>query len=225
MTVVIPLGKGSKHNNLELRYCLRSIEKHLKGCGDICIVGEFPTWLRDVIHIPFADGRRKQLNIRDKILAACDDDRVTDDFLFFNDDFFLLEDIQANEVKYCYCGNLAKNSEPAGRKLAGKLYERGFDNLNFDIHLPIVYNKDKFRHAVHAFDWETDLTIKSLYANYWKVTAEIYPDLKINTFMNYGMIKKAITGRFMFSVGDFGITPGMKHLWAELYPSKSKYES
>ena len=52
MTVVYVLGTGSKWKNYELLYSLRSIEKNLKGFTDVVIVGELPSWIQNVIHIP-----------------------------------------------------------------------------------------------------------------------------------------------------------------------------
>ena len=46
--VVIPLGTGSRWQDNELRYCLRSIEKNLSGVNEVVIVGEKPKWLTNV---------------------------------------------------------------------------------------------------------------------------------------------------------------------------------
>src|SRR5688500_13559340 len=95
-SIVIPLGHGSHWGNTELRYCLRSVEKHLTGYGDVIIIGEKPAWLRNVIHIPFDEGPapksfEKERNIFNKIMVACNDDRVTDSFLFMPADHLMLQ--------------------------------------------------------------------------------------------------------------------------------------
>ena len=70
ISVVYPLGTGSKWQNNELRYSLRSLSK-ISGIGDVFIVGEKPDWVRNVIHIPCKDVPfRKEYSIYTKIMAA-----------------------------------------------------------------------------------------------------------------------------------------------------------
>ena len=52
MDIVIPLGTGSRWQNNELRFALRSIEKYLTGYDKIFIIGECPSYLQNIIHIP-----------------------------------------------------------------------------------------------------------------------------------------------------------------------------
>ena len=48
----------------ELRYSLRSVEKHLKNFGKVYIIGNLPSFLKDVVHIPYDDvDRSKETNI------------------------------------------------------------------------------------------------------------------------------------------------------------------
>src|SRR5436190_6206687 len=74
--VLIPLGKGSRHDNLELKYCLRSIEKHLTGIKNVWIVGQKPGWIdyNLVVHVPYQDNPNNWMranNIYNKILNGC----------------------------------------------------------------------------------------------------------------------------------------------------------
>ncbi len=49
MDIVIALGTGSRWMDNELRYALRSIEKHLKGhTGRILLIGQRPKWVNKV---------------------------------------------------------------------------------------------------------------------------------------------------------------------------------
>jgi hypothetical protein len=237
-----PLGFGSRNNDIELRYCLRSIEKHLSGYGDIFLVGHKPKWINDkVIHIPAEDEQRtwwKERNIYRKILLACEDPRVSDDFLFMNDDHYLLADYVAGEFPYYWEGEL---TDYVGREdQYGNTIRNTFEYFTagkywakyFDIHSPILYNKGRFEKYVAPMGWNRKYgySIKTSYCVYWPeewLSSRIeYPDLKINQPLPPQKVKELLTGRSWFSVGNkaFDIGGGMERVLQELYPNKSKYE-
>lgn len=228
--VVIPVIKnGSKCNDLELLYCLRSIEKNLTGYGNIVIVGHLPEIINpdSVIHIPFKDSPNKQANIRNKILAAFDDERVTETILFANDDHILLpkialESITAPNFPYFYFGDLSQAAEKAARISGLQLREAGNPTKWFDLHSPIVYKKDLFNEAMKHYS--EDCSIKSIYANHWFIEGVECSDLKINSNLRYERIVQEIEGRYFFSYGDYGINAPMKRVLSELFPEPSKYE-
>ena len=61
MDIVYIIGKGSKWNNQELKYSLRSIAKYGINIGKVFIVGYKPNFVSDeVIYIPCDDiGEKK----------------------------------------------------------------------------------------------------------------------------------------------------------------------
>ena len=235
-SIVIPLGVGSRWNDTELRYCLRSVEKHLTGYGDVFIIGEKPSWLRNVVHIPFDEGfnpqsYEKERNIYKKVMTACNDGRVTDDFLFMNDDHFLLQDYEAMKFPYYCQGWLSEFMTVTDYKTTISntielLWPLGHDCLYFDIHCPIVYNKARFAWCLSA-DWSKyfGYCIKTVYCNSVEGLKAIeYPDLKINEVYPADKIHKFIAGRPWFSIGDQARQGGLLKVLQELYPNKSKYE-
>ena len=62
MDIVIPLGTESRWHDNELRFTLRSIEKHLTGYRNVIIVGWCPPWVQNVVHIKKEDwaGKKNQ---------------------------------------------------------------------------------------------------------------------------------------------------------------------
>jgi hypothetical protein len=84
--VVYVLGTGSKWKNNELRFSLRAIEKNLTGYRDIYVIGENPGFLQNVIHIPYPDELPGNAdgNIARKVLRACREKKLSDNFLFIN---------------------------------------------------------------------------------------------------------------------------------------------
>ena len=239
MDVVYVLGKGSKWQDNELRYSLRSVEKFLKGYDQVVVVGERPSWLKNVVHIPFANARShvfKQQNIYDKILQACNADFVSNDFLFFNDDFFLLQAIQADAIPYYYKGDLV--GALAGRDAEDSyglsmshtielLKSLELPTLNFDGHAPIIYNKELFKAALKDIWWSRHhgYVVKSLYCNLCRITGTYLKDCKITQPYKMPELLEKIAGRSFFSCGDRGLQGDLKKYLEQTYPQKSTYET
>lgn len=247
ISIVIPLASpennlGSRWGDQELKYCLRSIEKHLTGYGHIFIIGHKPAFLNDkVIHIPASDEDKtfwKERNIFNKIMIACGDERVTEDFLFMNDDHFLLCNFIGNGFPYYYSGYLMEYSDRPDQY--GNSAKNTYDIMKvknelaryWDIHCPIIYNKTMFV-QLSVYDWNKKYgyCIKSLYcehhnidAYYGEDTGWEYPDLKINEAISSTLINKLIDGRLFFSIGNRAFDGGIVNVLGELYPSRSKYE-
>lgn len=103
--IVIPLGVGSLWQDNELRFCLRSISKYLTDYGQIFIIGDCPDFIQNIIHIPATDSifrKDKDRNIFNKLMIACEQNEISESFLFMNDDHYLLSDLVASEIPYYY---------------------------------------------------------------------------------------------------------------------------
>lgn len=249
--IVIPLGKGSQWENNELRYSLRSLEKFGRNVGKVFVVGEMPKFIKasaringwsgqvfenTVTYIPHVDKYGHERNIMEKVLAACKDERVSDNFLFWNDDFFLTDFIDCENYPNYYHGTLEQRaserlkSDGYGISIRNTLdVFKDSNQIFFDIHCPIVYNKGQFLNSVPLLDWTkgNGYIIKSLYANTWFENSDIYfemPDLKFNKVISKTEIRAKLEGRHIFSVADSGLFRDMKETIKELYPIPSQYE-
>lgn len=237
--VIIPLGNGSHYDDIELLFCLRSIEQHVNNVGTIFIIGQCPEWLQNVIHIPFSDStepRQKEHNIVSKIIAACDDDRVSDNFLFFNDDHFILQDVDGETFPLHYKGTLQESMRKA---TPGNAYRVSVDNTlrllthlhktlwNYDTHCPIVYNKAMFKEAMSKCNWSRPYgyVIKSMYANYHGLKGTYYMDCKIRDAQEVDSIIGCIANRLYFTVDDAAFNYNMRTVLLNKFPNKSKYET
>lgn len=233
--VVIPLGKGSQFGNAELRYCLRSVDMYLKGIRNVYIIGEKPNGFKNIIHIPYPDKYSKEQNIMLKVLAACDNPNVSDGFLFMNDDHFFKTTTDAVNYPNYYDTRLIDWDN--GRRLF-QPYKQAILNthrtlinndlpaLHYDIHCPILYNKELFKNVMSRYSWDIDFgyVVKSLYANTLKLKGIQIQDCKINEPLHLYSIANLIQDRHIFSIGDSGFTPVMQELLENLYPYKSRYE-
>lgn len=218
--VVIPY----KHKDgLELKYCLKGIEGFLVGYRRIFLVGtEFPSWYKgQTIYCPDVPGR-KQLSIFNKLLAACNSE-VSEDFIMFNDDHFLLKLIEVTEIKNWTSGTMSKALEKARGKyytaILNTMEELGGDRLYYDIHAPCIYNKEKFK-GLQGYDWSKELVIKSLYFNTYPCEKAAMTDCKINIPMTREGIEEKIKDRLFFSTGPNGMKIQMKKKLEELYSEK-----
>lgn len=235
--IVYPLGSGSRWQNNEIRYSLRSVEKHLKGVRNVYIVGQKPLWLGNLIHIPADDPLNYNAdgNIAMKVLKVCEIEDLSDDFLFINDDHIFLKDIQASEIPNYYKFDLVKKSE---KYFEGGLYvqrlkrtrdilkKRKLPTLHFDCHTPIILNKKKFPEVIEYFAYRDGIgyTMKSLYANFLRLEGVHRPDLNIKSPSTLSAITQATEGETIMAFNDRGLSGDLKKFLQIKFPNKSKYE-
>lgn len=237
--IVIPLGKGSIWgDDEELRYALRGFVRHLSGIRNVVIVGELPSWVTGVIHIPCKDKQGhewRDLNIFNKVMLACNDDRVSDDFLFCNDDHFLNADFEAGAFPYHYRElDMIETIHKAVKQTSWRtciqntrdyLEGNGLDVKMFDTHCPILYNKYRFM-LLNRVDWAKPYGygIKSLYANINRIEGQYHPDNKIfPSEQNTKRLIEKIQSAPYFSTSSLVPQP-QKEIIMNLYPSPSPYE-
>lgn len=89
---VFVIGNGSQHQNEELRYALRSLEKNCKFVRNVYICGICPSWIdkTQVRHLMWPDSfdHAKDANIIDKLRHACETRGIAKRILFCSDDQF-----------------------------------------------------------------------------------------------------------------------------------------
>lgn len=175
--IVYPIGKKSYWNDQELTYSLRSVEKHLSNVRNVWIVGRVPDQITNVSHIPATDPHPiPDLNIMEKVLKACEHPDISDPFLFFNDDHYILHDFDATDFPDFYFGTLEDYFKRRGgdgyglraRNTMNLLKGKGLPTKYFDVHFPILYRKQEFiDNVVKAIDIKKPhgFILKSLYGN------------------------------------------------------------
>lgn len=233
MDIIIPLGPQTRWQDNELRFALRSIEKYLTGYRDIYIVGKKRDWLTGVRYL---DGEEaintevKQRCIFKKILTAAKTDEVSEKFIKWHDDHYLLKPLDVSEIKNWYYGDLkmlAKKAEGIYHRVVVNshkyLKDKGWTDFNFDIHVPIVFEKSKFTQLENE-NWNQEHIIKSLYCNKFGVEKEEMQDVKFGRPFRDSEIRSVINGRMFFSISENGTNGAIKQVLQELYPDSSKYE-
>lgn len=238
--IVIPLGKGSVWgNNHELKYCLRGIEKYLSNVGHLYIVSnKLPSWLTNVTLL-YADDEKgsewKDRNIYRKILCACENEDVSEDFLFMNDDHFMQDVFELPDFPYYYREHdmqetIDKNINNIAWKTSiqntrNYLVNNGYECKMFDTHTPIIYNKSMFN-KLSKLDWNTPYGygIKSLYANMNRINGTLCKDGKLfPSETSETSIKKRVMDNPCFSTSSY-VPIQQQEFIESLFTEKSKYE-
>lgn len=224
------------NEGLELKYALRSVEKHLFGVGNIFIIGDKPDWLQEAIHIPFKDGNMmagKERNIYQKVLTAAMDPRVNNYFLYMNDDHFLLRDFEASQFPPYWhntlSGSLETNKSPYRQTLENTIaaLPMGGMECNFDGHCPMVFNRERFVRTFERVDWSIPYgyCMKTMYCVLNGIVGEHMPDLKVSGAPPKGWMQEILMDKGnYFSISDKSLNKVMRDALEELYPLTSKYE-
>lgn len=238
MQIFIPLANTSHNNYLELRYALRSFQKYLHQIDEVFIYGGHPSWITNVNHYRFGDidhPRYKEHNIYKKTRAACLNPDIKDDFLFCNDDHFLLSNYRGELFPYYYHQSLNDTLHRKGGMDPYKytiiytmqhLLGKGVTTHDFDVHCPIMFNKEKFLKFVGGMNWERPFgyCIKSIYANQAGIAPVKYADLKFRQHLSQKEIFTQIKGREFFSTDDRLMTEDMITVLNKRFPKPSIYE-
>lgn len=240
--VVYVLGRGSKWKNNEIRFSLRSVEKNLTGYRNIYVVGENPVFLQGVIHIPYPDEIGPQNadgNIACKVLRACQEKDLSDDFLFINDDHLILKPMEASLIPAFHKGDMNDYPEKHWtnnlwrrrlKRTRDVLNRKGLPAFNYDCHVPILFNKHSFPKVLEMFDFREDIgyTMKSMYGNVvHQESGNLLGGEKrtVFQFMQTGQIESRLRGCDFMSFNDEGLNAHLKKwLWLK-FPLRSRYET
>lgn len=241
--MVYVIGKGSNWRDNELRFSLRSISKNGSGIRNIFIVGECPEYLKNIIHIPASDifdpAVNADGNIITKVLAACGDKRLSENFLFINDDHLVLKPVNIADVPAFHKGSMDTFTDDYWnlnywrkrlRLTKDVLLANHLPCFHFDCHTPMVMNKEKFKTVIAGFDYKNGigLTMKSLYGNVvYGINGTILNGQKKTIFKHYKLqeIDKRILGAQFISFNDHGLNDSLKWWLIDQFPNQCKYES
>ncbi len=238
--IVYIYGEGySKWRGREFRYSLRSLEKYGKNYGKVFVIGDKPPYLNDkIIHIPATEAPHhlKERRILEKLLVACETQEISNPFIFFNDDFFLLKEIDFSIIDYYHSEEdlIEKHKKRQVKDYYAKalyntievLKSRNLPIKHFDIHYPMKYEKDKFIEIMNEYNWDqypVGFVIKSLYANTLKIEGKIRSDKKIKLIHNKKAIIEQISDTDLFSTDE--ISRAMAELFDKLYSKPSIFEN
>lgn len=245
--LVYILGNGSRWNNNELRFSLRSVFKNLTGFRNIYVIGENPGFLKEnpkhkIIFISHPDELGPQNadgNIIRKVIRACNEPDLSNEFLKMNDDYIIAKPTHAPDIYPMFKYDLAPKPDSyfannAWRQRLKKTREHltnaGLPTLHFDYHAPIIFDKNDFPAIVNQFDYASDigLVMRSLYGNVKLTNAKQLTNEKrvIFTHQTLPQITQSFgTTRHFIAFNDDGLNDELKYFLAMEYPNPSPWET
>ena len=240
MDVVYVLGTGSRWKNNELRYSLRSVEKNLKNVNNVFVVGANPGFTKGIRFIEHPDEFEPinaSGNVARKLLRICKEPELSENFLFFNDDFIVHKPCDSNKLPTWYKHDMAeyppdffiKNDWRRRMKATfDTLQKHGLPTLNYDYHAPMAFNKKLFPQVMKRFDYATGIGLlyRSLYGNLLKIPATKLTIEKRTLFREFttAEINARISKSLFFAFSDAGLNIDLKMWLFTNFPKRSKYE-
>ncbi len=230
-------GKYSEWRDQEIKYSLRSLEKYGRNYNNVYLIGEPSHYVDNSVikfyHYEESPFDNKEKRIMDKILYACSIDEISNPFVMFNDDFFLVKPINFSELEYYYQYDLEEKIKRrktddyykrAMKNTKEALENRGLPTKHFDIHYPILYDKTKFIEVMNSYDWKIGggYVIKSLYCNTLRIEGKEKADRKIYISHDIKEIRHYASESDLISTAE--ITRAMASFFIENYPEVSTFE-
>lgn len=215
----------------EFRYSLRSLDKFMSGVGDVFVVGTDPG-MKGIIHIPFNDRKtvKVSVNIWEKLQVIADDARVSERFVWMNDDFYIARPCEASKLRtFIRPGGLqrykgrTKQYHKMLENTCIALESRGLGSMNFGTHQPITLEKKKVKEAFEEFKSEiyspVGISFRCAYGNFHKLDGLLRGTVVIRTK------RETLPNRWAFA-SQAGIEREALHrLIGPLLPEKSQYEA
>ena len=235
--IVIPLGSGSRYNNLELRMALRSIACYAVNVNDIYIVtAELPDWVKNVKTIEKADTylHNKDANIIEKLLAAAALPELSETFLFWSDDQLALHRFDAAHLPITCNPRQYKdfNQSTVWHQRMRNTFEylqqhNIFLSCNFDTHLPMPLEKAAFTRIMNnaKYSAEPGYCVNTLYCGMLGMTGALEQQRIKHTAESRETLTALPQDKLFLGYNDCAMQNGLPELLLDYFPEKCKYEN
>lgn len=224
MDIVYVVKPGD--SNQELRYSLRSLAN--VDHDRVWIAGYKPEFVSNKVeYIPVPNQPTKYLSSTANLEAACKHPRVSDEFVYFNDDFFILHPISTFG---CYDRGLVRDvlacNPPSKYRTGGEQTLRmiqdymGIDSpKSYELHIPMVLRKDLMLETIRKGRGIPAFHKRTLYGNLWDLPSRSAQDVKVKDLHTPPPAGPFVsTTEHSFEHGDVG------KVIRSLFPKASVYE-
>jgi len=242
--VVIAMAEAPDRDDDQLRYALRSIEKHLAGVAKVWVVGHKPKWLKNVNHVPFPKGYEghNDSGLLRSLMRVCMEAELSAKFLFMGEDQCLLSEVNKEDFKPYYLQDLYETVAWNGSEAEARL-KHTFDKLrsenkpayHFEGHIPYLYDKGDFSKNMLAYlnGDEQGYAINTLYMNNCLNGTSLEATLQVNgvraaiggSLDHEGKIRDLMRGKKFLMYHDKSMSPALKKVLEGLFPDPSQFES
>jgi hypothetical protein len=187
MDVLYYIGGGSNRNNMELRYSLRALETNGKNIDRVFVVGNKPEFLGNKAEYIWVEDKYEWWrNAFEKTKAAIKAG-ISDEFLLMNDDFFMMQEFDAEKYPYFYQGDLP---QIGGRKYTDVLVNtrkvleaEGKPYKHFGVHCPMRIIGKQYLELEKYF--KQPVSARCLYGNLFVKGARKVEDCKGNKIVKH----------------------------------------
>ena len=212
----------------ELKYSLRSVEQNFP-INRVWFVGGQPKGFRNVVRLQHEQvGNSKWEMIRSSMWKAVNDERLSEDFFLFNDDFFVMEPVDTDSFRNFVDGTLERRIDELHSESGMNAYTRTLFKLeqelktmheptmNFDVHLPMLLNKEQVRSTLYKC---SSPQRRSAIGNINRLPFVIHPDVKVYDLESVPVNETYLsTNDDTFKKGNVG-----KYI-RETFTTKSRFE-
>lgn len=244
--ILLVLGRGSKHDNMEARYMLRSIEKNGINVGKVFCVGYPASFMNpDKVHFVICGDMysAKHKNILRCIEEAVKTTDISNHFLYTSDDHFYIKPTDFANYPYFKKGELPKEVKKDDPILSyhwslvetrDLLLSHGYTAHNFSWHGNTHFDKQIFIDKVLPLAQESYLgttlgveptcLMLNVLLKHKPFAITERPDNKTHHFNSRSELLNIIGDRECISAYDCAYDNGLERYLKELFPDKSKYE-
>jgi hypothetical protein len=233
----------------ELRYSLRSIEKHFQFEFRVVIVGDLPRWIdpRSILYIPHERVEGIQENtlydaITKQLLFNAHPDTSLH-FIRMYDDIYLLKDVSLIDFGFKAMYGFDDVPQRQGTwwdqlyHTLSLLRSKGYKGWNTETHLPELFNKEKMQWIISAYGaLENRLLTSSLYFNtfypfalpilFCKDFAIQFYDNTVGPYYDSseGDLLAKCDGKTYLNHNNAGLNANLKSFISACFPDKSRFE-
>ena len=212
----------------ELKYSLRSVEKNFP-INRVWFVGGQPKGFRNVVRLQHEQvGNSKWEMIRSSMWKVVNDERLSEDFFLFNDDFFVMEPVDTDSFRNFVDGTLERRIDELHSESGMNAYTRTLFKLeqelktmheptmNFDVHLPMLLNKEQVRSTLYKC---SSPQMRSAIGNINRLPFVIHNDVKV-----YDLESVPVNETYLSTNDDTFRKGNVGKYIRETFTTKSRFE-
>lgn len=173
----------------ELRYSLRSVCENFPH-RKVWIYGDKPEGIEPDEFVPFQQkGVMVWQKVTSTIEEVCKNNKITEDFYLFNDDFFVMKSV--TDMPTYYDKTLYRRIQQIEKRRGGApslysyqlratrdvLMDEGYKTFNYAVHMPMLINRKKALEVIRKYPKLH--MFRSVYGNVCNVGGEQHKDVKI----------------------------------------------
>jgi len=230
--LVLFLGSGSKSDDWEAKYCIRSAAENFSDLNDVWVIGDRPSWASmHLTFVPFPEepSINKDHNIINKLAYVSTIHQLTESFVATCDDHFFMKPTTAKEILPLATHSLEEKIDRRSawqRRMSTtkmNLGRLGCLDYNYDIHAPQLLTKAHCIELLKYNFYGPGACIFTLYFN--TLFKGRKPEYVTKEYLNdsrYGFVNH--DSRFLCINDDTMKSNEFKQYMEAKFPNKSKYE-